>query len=113
MLGERAVVEVTRHRLDPRVPDADDRLGEVLRGEPDGAEHRARGRAIRSFCHHRAVPLAALRAAGVHVRRECIQGLAIAGRMLLAVLAGTCYGPAMRFIARFYFDRPALRLPRA
>ena len=33
---------VARHRLDPGRRDADDRLGEVLVGEPDRLEHRPR-----------------------------------------------------------------------
>ena len=40
--GELALVEVARHRLDPRRRDADQRLREVLVGEADGLEHRAR-----------------------------------------------------------------------
>jgi hypothetical protein len=43
LLGERAQVEVARHRLDPRVGDADDRLGERLVVEADALQHRARG----------------------------------------------------------------------
>ena len=44
--GEHAVVEVARHRLDPRVRDADDRLGEVLGGVADAMQVGARGGAL-------------------------------------------------------------------
>ena len=43
---EAPLVEVAGHRLDPRGRDADDRLGEVLVGEADGLEHRARAGAV-------------------------------------------------------------------
>ena len=84
VLREGAVVEVARHRLDPGVADADDRFGEVLGGEADGAQHRARGRAVGTVGHRRAVALAALRAAGVHVRRECSRAPRTANRALRA-----------------------------
>ncbi len=45
-LGEDAVVEVALHRLDPGVTDTDDRFGEVLGGEADGAQHGAGGRVV-------------------------------------------------------------------
>ena len=41
--GERAVGEVARHRLDPAVGDADDRLGERLGVEADAVQVGARG----------------------------------------------------------------------
>jgi len=45
-LGERAQVEVARHRLGPRVRDADDRLGEGLVVVADALEVGACGRAV-------------------------------------------------------------------
>ena len=46
VLGERALVEVARHRLDPRGRDADQRAREVLVGEAGALQHRARGGAV-------------------------------------------------------------------
>ena len=43
VLREHALVEVARHRLDPRRRDADQRLREILVGEADRLQHRARG----------------------------------------------------------------------
>ena len=43
---EHALVEVARHRLDPRRRDADERLREVVVGEADALQHRARRRAV-------------------------------------------------------------------
>ena len=43
---EVALIEVARHRLDPRRPDADDRLREILVGEAGGLEHRASSSAV-------------------------------------------------------------------
>ena len=40
--GEHALVQVARHRLDPGRGDADERLRQVLVGEADRLEHRAR-----------------------------------------------------------------------
>ena len=47
--GQAAQVEVAGHRLDPRRGDADDRLGEVLVGEPDPLQVRAGGRALEAL----------------------------------------------------------------
>ena len=44
--GERAQVEVARHRLDPGRGDADDRLGERLGVEADAVQVGAGGRAV-------------------------------------------------------------------
>ena len=44
--GELALVQVARHRLDPRRRDADERLREILVGEADALQHRARRRAV-------------------------------------------------------------------
>ena len=44
--GEDPVVEVAGHRLDPRVRDADDRLGEILGGVADPVQVGARGGAL-------------------------------------------------------------------
>ena len=46
VLGQPALVEVARHRLDPGRRDADDRLGEVLVREADGLEHGPRAGAV-------------------------------------------------------------------
>ena len=46
---EHAVVEVARHRLDPRVRDADDRLREVLGRVADAVQVGARGGARRAL----------------------------------------------------------------
>src|SRR5579875_781044 len=48
VLGELAMVEVARHRLDPLVEDADDRLFEILVGEADRFVHRASRCAVAS-----------------------------------------------------------------
>ena len=42
LLRQAAVIVVTRHRLDPAVPDADQRLGQVRSAEADGPQHRPR-----------------------------------------------------------------------
>ena len=60
LLGERTVIPVARHGLDPGVADADDRSFEILAAEADGAEHRARGRAIGTVQHHRAPAVSTL-----------------------------------------------------
>src|SRR5262249_41835064 len=52
LLGELAVVRVARRELDPAVGDPDQRAREVLVGEPDGAEVRARGRPIGPIQQH-------------------------------------------------------------
>ena len=49
VVGERAQVQVARHRLGPRVGDADERLLEVGVGEAGGLEHRACGRSARAL----------------------------------------------------------------
>ena len=55
--GEQAMVEIARHRLDPRRRDADQRLREVLVGEARALEHRARRRAVDAVGQRRTVPL--------------------------------------------------------
>ena len=49
VLGELALVQVARHRLDPRRRDTDDRLREILVGEAGAFQHRPRARAIRAL----------------------------------------------------------------
>ena len=49
LAAERAQVEVARHRLDPRVGDADERLGERLVVVADALQLRARGGALGAF----------------------------------------------------------------
>ena len=46
VLGELPLVPVTRHRLDPRRRDTDERPGEVVVREADPLEHRPGGRAV-------------------------------------------------------------------
>ncbi len=43
---EVALIEIARHRLDPRRGDADDGLGQVRVGEARSLEHRARARSV-------------------------------------------------------------------
>ncbi len=54
--GERPMIPVARHGLDPGMADADDRALEILAAESDRAKHRACGRAVRSVQHHCAAP---------------------------------------------------------
>ena len=51
------MVVVAGHRLDPVRPDADDRLGEVLVGEPDRLEHAPRAGPVRTVGQGRRVAL--------------------------------------------------------
>jgi hypothetical protein len=44
-------VEVARHGFNPRIRDADERLLEVLAGEPDSFEHGTGARAIASVSY--------------------------------------------------------------
>ena len=60
---EPPVVQVARHRLDPRRRDADQRLREVGVGEPDALEHRARRRAVDAVGERGAVALGGVRLA--------------------------------------------------
>src|SRR5205823_987242 len=48
-LGEPAQMEVARHRLGPGVGDTDDRFLQVLVGETDPFQHRARGGPVGAF----------------------------------------------------------------
>jgi hypothetical protein len=57
VLGERALVQVARHRLDPARRHADEGAGEILVGEAGALQHRARGRAIGTVRQRRAVAL--------------------------------------------------------
>ena len=57
VLGEHALVQVARHRLDPGRRDADERLREILVGEADALQHRARGRAVDAVGEERAAAL--------------------------------------------------------
>src|SRR5260370_6702941 len=59
------MVEITGHGLDPAVPDADERLAQVLAGEADRAQHGARARAIIALRQSRALPLQRRRAVGI------------------------------------------------
>ena len=54
VFGERAQVEIARHRFDPRVRDADDGFGEVLVAEPHGFEHGSRAGAVAPVRDNRA-----------------------------------------------------------
>ena len=55
---EVALVEVARHRLDPRRADADDRLREILVGEAGALQHRACAGAVGAVGERGAVRLA-------------------------------------------------------
>ena len=57
VLGERTLVQVARHRLDPARRDADDRTRQVLVGEAGALQHRARRRAVGAVGEGRAVAL--------------------------------------------------------
>ena len=46
--GQLAQMEIARADLDPGVGDADERTRQILGGEADGAQHRARRRAARA-----------------------------------------------------------------
>ena len=54
---QAAVIEVTRHGLDPAVPDTDERFGEVFTSEADRPQHRSRGRPVVAFGQTRALAL--------------------------------------------------------
>jgi hypothetical protein len=56
-LRELALVEIARHRLDPRRRNADERAGEVVVVEAGSLEHRARGCAVDTIGQRCAVPL--------------------------------------------------------
>ena len=57
VLGERALVQVARHRLDPARRDADERPREVLVGEAGALQHRARAGAVGAVGERSAVAL--------------------------------------------------------
>ena len=63
---EHPVVEVARHRLDPRVRDADDRLREILGGVADPVQVRARRGPLRPVGQRAA---AVLDVEGTHAAR--------------------------------------------
>ena len=73
---EVALVEVARHRLDPRRADADDRLREVVVGEAGGLQHRARARAVGAVGERGAVALRGI-GRGVVRRRHAVVPLSI------------------------------------
>ena len=64
--GEIAQPEVARHRLGPDVGDADERLVDVLRGQADRVEERARARAVTSLIESATRQLAGWHAAEVY-----------------------------------------------
>ena len=57
VLGQATLVVVARHRLDPVRRHPDERLGEVLVGEPDRLEHGARGCAVGAVGQRRGMAL--------------------------------------------------------
>jgi hypothetical protein len=66
-LGELALVEVARHRLDPRRRDADERAREVVVREADALQHRPRGGTRRAVGERGAPPLGGIGPAVVRV----------------------------------------------
>jgi hypothetical protein len=67
VLGERPLVEVARHRLDPARGNADQRAGEVVVGEADRLEHRPGGGAVGTVGKSGALALGRVRRAEVRV----------------------------------------------
>jgi len=57
LLGEAAVVEIAGHGLDPAMPDANQRLRQILAGEADRPQHGARPGTIVAFRQSGALPL--------------------------------------------------------
>ena len=66
-LGEFALIQVARHRLDPGGGNANDWLGEILVSKANRLQHRARWCAIRSVGHGGGVPLRRIARAVVRV----------------------------------------------
>ena len=62
VLGELALVQIARHRLDPGGGDADQRLREVVVGEADRLQHRPGSCPVRSVGDRGAVPFGGIRA---------------------------------------------------
>jgi hypothetical protein len=56
-LRELALVEIARHRLDPRRRNTDERACKVVVVEARSLQHRARGGAVDTVGERRAVPL--------------------------------------------------------
>ena len=56
-LGQLALIQVARHRLDPGGGNANDWLGEIFVGEADRLQHRARWRAVWPIGHGGGMPL--------------------------------------------------------
>ena len=67
VLRQLALVEVARHRLDPGRGDADERPREVVVGEPDPLQHRARRGALGAVGERGAAPLGRVGRAVVRV----------------------------------------------
>src|SRR6185312_16145288 len=69
-LCQLTLVEVAGHRLDPRRGDADEGLGEVVVGEADRLQHRARGGPVGAVGQRGAVALGGVGRTVVRVRRH-------------------------------------------
>ena len=63
--GERALVEIARHRLDPRRANADERLREVVVVEAGALEHRPGAGPVRAVGEGAAAPLRGVAGASV------------------------------------------------
>ncbi len=84
VLGELALVQVARHRLDPRRGDADERLRKVLVAEAGALQHRAGRSAVGAVGESGAVPLGGVGRTIVRIRHRAVApvGVTCRGRII-------------------------------